>query len=212
MAIRPRGIDDLERVGGVLCIDFVNTIGWRGTSAPSEWLTTYGDLVQWSRGSEILTDADTAHLLVYLEQRPEDAKQVLEIARALRESLYQVFSALARDRTPTGADVAALNQLFPNTMEKLQLAVADGGFQWQWRREPDALDGMIHPIIHSAAELLTSPRIARLKECASRDGCAWLFLDTSRNGSRRWCDMRECGNRVKARRHYQRVKQRDITS
>lgn len=205
MVVSPHKIDDLERIGGMLCVDFTNTIGWRGMPVQNEWLVVYGDLVRWSWTSGILTEAEAAHLVTVSEQLPELAEQVLEAARGLRENLYGIFSALANERQTPAPALDALNHMLPYAMGKLRLALADGGVQWQWRHEPDALDAMLNPIIHSAAELLTSPHVTRLKECAN-DGCGWLFLDTSRNRSRRWCDMRECGNRAKARRHYRRLK------
>ena len=210
MAVRPRGIDDLERIGGLLCIDFSNTLGWRGTPKTNEWIRDYGDLARWSRKSGILDEEDTTHLLVYAKQHPGQAEQALETARTLRESLYGILSALAHGRTSPKSDLDTLNRMLPVAMGKLQLAPGEESFQWQWQHEVDALDGLLNPVVRSAAELLTSSHVTRLKECAN-EGCGWIFLDTSRNRSRRWCDMRECGNRVKARRHYRRLKHSETT-
>ena len=79
-----------------------------------------------------------------------------------------------------------------------------GGFAWRWKRD-DGLDRILWPVAWSAAELLTEGPLARVREYPGDDNCGWLFLDTSRNGSRRWCDMSTCGNRAKARRYYRRV-------
>jgi predicted RNA-binding Zn ribbon-like protein len=85
----------------------------------------------------------------------------------------------------------------------LRVTPAKTGFTWTWHNEPGALDVMLWPVVQSAGELLTSAQIVQVRECAG-DTCSWLFLDTSKNHSRRWCDMKDCGNRAKAKRHYAR--------
>jgi predicted RNA-binding Zn ribbon-like protein len=77
-----------------------------------------------------------------------------------------------------------------------------GGYALSW---PDSaeLDRMLWPLATSALSLLLSEEVGRIKECAA-DDCHWLFLDSSRNQSRRWCDMKACGNRAKARHYYHR--------
>ncbi len=82
------------------------------------------------------------------------------------------------------------------------------GWGWVDAGEP-ALDQMLGPVARSAVELLTSGRRARVRECEGANGCGWLFIDTSKNGRRRWCDMKVCGNRAKARRHRQRTSTED---
>ena len=210
MVTRARSIDHLERIGGVLCLDFINTIGWRGRPETHEWLQTYEDWVRWCQTSEVLTDADGAALLTEAGSQPERAAHALETAQTLRDALYRVFSAVAHGQAPPEPALDMINRMLPNAMDKLRLAVVEGVLQRQWRHESNALDWMLHPVLRSAVNLLTSDRVSRLKECAN-DGCGWLFLDTSRNRSRRWCDMRDCGNRVKARRHYQRIKRQDVS-
>ena len=74
---------------------------------------------------------------------------------------------------------------------------------WARNRGEKALDSALWPIADSAAKLLTSPDRKRIKECASNN-CLWLFLDTTKNHKRRWCDMKSCGNRAKVREHRRR--------
>ena len=62
---------------------------------------------------------------------------------------------------------------------------------------------LLRPVLHSALHLLSSPDLARLRECAA-ERCGKLYLDHTKNASRRWCDMDTCGNRAKARRHQAR--------
>jgi predicted RNA-binding Zn ribbon-like protein len=123
----------------------------------------------------------------------------------LREVIYRTFSALAAQRQPTLSDLAALNRALRDALPRLELRPSAGGFEWTWASARDDLDWMLWPIIRSAAELLTSEDLDRVRECA-REGCDWLFVDTSKNRSRRWCSMNLCGSRVKARRYYRRRK------
>jgi predicted RNA-binding Zn ribbon-like protein len=111
--------------------------------------------------------------------------------------------ARARSRTPAAADLARLNAALAAALPHLRLAPRAGGYDWVWDGRGDDLASPLWPILRSAADLLASPDLARVRECDGED-CTWLFLDYSRNRSRRWCSMASCGNRAKARRHYQR--------
>lgn len=85
-----------------------------------------------------------------------------------------------------------------------QVAVTAEGFQWRWQAETGALDRMLWPVAQATAELLTSEDWGAVRTCAAED-CGWLFRDKSHR--RRWCSMKSCGNRYKARQHYARHKQ-----
>jgi predicted RNA-binding Zn ribbon-like protein len=189
--------------GGRLCLDFANTVGNRNGQRPSEHLNRYCDLVGWGRQAGLLPGDDAWELLREGAGRPAEAENVLVRARALREALYTIFSARAAGRTAPAADLAQLNAALPEALARLHVAPAGHGFVWHWRAEPADLDRMLWPVLRSAAELLTSDDLPLLRLCAS-ETCAWLFMDTSRNRTRRWCDMKVCGNRAKARRHYRR--------
>jgi predicted RNA-binding Zn ribbon-like protein len=186
-------------------LEFTNTVDWHGRTDYGERLTSYAALVDWAVRQGVLSDSDAGRLLRAAAQRPEAAAAVLARAIALREALYRVFSATAHGRTPDEADVATVNDAIPPAFQHLQLARHNARFDWTWAGPADALDRMLWPVVRSAAQLLTADALARVRECAN-DPCGWLFLDTSKNRSRRWCSMADCGNRVKARRHYQRVR------
>jgi predicted RNA-binding Zn ribbon-like protein len=123
----------------------------------------------------------------------------------LRETIYRVFSAVADHREPEGADLTALNAAFRDTLTRLEIVPSGDGFEWTWLSDEDDFDRMLWPLVRSAADLLTSGDLRQVRECA-REGCDWLFVDLSKNHSRRWCSMNMCGSRVKARRYYQRRK------
>jgi predicted RNA-binding Zn ribbon-like protein len=192
-------------LGGRLCLDFVNTVGSRGTDSPSEYLTSYGDLVEWGSQAGILTEQQARGLLRQAKERQEDACQVLKRAISLREVLYRIVSATIHGKSSTRADIGMFNQEFAEAMSRSQIVPGNGGFSWQLPGDKNVLDTMLAEVARDAAELLTSKELDRVRLCAS-EGCAWAFVDLSKNRSRRWCDMKDCGNQAKARRHYERLK------
>jgi predicted RNA-binding Zn ribbon-like protein len=125
----------------------------------------------------------------------------------MRETIHRIFSAQAAGEAPSPPDLGSLNRALPRALSKLRVEIDPSGCCWIWAPREDALDSPLWPVLRSAADLLTSADAERVRECAS-ETCRWLFLDRSRPGNRRWCDMKTCGNRAKARRHYRRRKTR----
>jgi len=194
---------NLKLLGGRLCLDFANTVDWRTGEHPQEWLTSYADLVAWSEHAGIVTESEAHRLRDFAARHPTVASAVLEQAIALREAIYRIFSAIADERSPEATDVSTLNDALSEALPRLRVTPTVDGFTWQWATNEDSLDQMLWPVARSAAELLTAGKLSRVQMCAG-DDCGWLFFDTSKNRSRRWCSMEDCGNRAKARRHYQR--------
>lgn len=191
-------------VGGRLCLDFCNTVRDR-TGDPDERLTDYGELVGWSWRAGILNSEEAARLRRMARRSPTEAVAVHERSVALREAMHEVFLATATNRRVDADSLELLNFELGRAMARSQVVNADGGFTWVWAEGGRALDSMLWPIARSAADLLTGGDLSAVRQCGGR-ACGWLFLDTSRNRTRRWCDMRLCGNRAKARRHHERVR------
>lgn len=192
--------------GGRLCLDFINTVS--GSRAhPTERLNSYPDLVSWSRQAGALGDREAQHLAQAAARRPDDAARTLREAVGFREALFRVFAAVVGLRPPDPDDLAALNAMLPRALAQQRIERKAGGFVWGWTDDGEALDRMLWPVARSAADLLVSPDLKRVRRCAGAN-CDWLFIDMSRNGSRRWCDMSGCGNRAKARRYYERHRAR----
>jgi predicted RNA-binding Zn ribbon-like protein len=189
--------------GGVLCLDFVNTVDSRGTSEPGQHLRHYADLVRWGWHAGALGEPQARRLLATSARRTAAAAQTFAEAIALRETIYRIFVAIVRQGSPAPADLDRLHLAYCAALRHVRLTPAVGGYEWRWA-EADTLDRVIWPIVRSAVELLTSSDVARVKECANAADCGWLFLDRSKNGSRRWCSMDDCGSRDKMRRHYAR--------
>lgn len=195
----------LKSEAGRLCLDFANTLDWHASEHPIEKLTTYADLVAWAHKIGLL-DEDVARLLAdRAEQHPRMAEAALEKARTLREAIYAIFVAASHGSTPETADIDTVNATLAEMLNRSRLVKSEGGFVWDWGGSEDDLDQILWWAVQSATEVLTSDDLLRVGQCADDRGCGWLFYDTSKNRTRRWCDMRGCGNRAKARRHYEKV-------
>lgn len=200
----PERFEAFDLTGGRPALDFVNTLEGRATE-PRDRLSTYGDLLSWARQEGLLDEGPADELRQEAEARAGEADRALAAARTLREALYEIFSAMAAEGSPAAEAVARLNDALPEAMKAFRLAAAEPGVEWRWTLAGEALERILALVVRDAAELLTSPEVRRVRQCQS-ETCAWLFLDQSRNRSRRWCDMKVCGNRAKARRHYERSK------
>jgi predicted RNA-binding Zn ribbon-like protein len=198
--------------GGVVCLDFVNTAGSRLTDRPSEYLLSYEDLLDWGRQAGLLAPEKTEDLSRQAALDPEGARETLSRALALREAIHRLISRAVAGEAKDESDLSALNRELSIALSRLRVIPAGGAYGWGWDRSQDdggsLLDSPLWPVAQSAAELLTSPKLARVKVCAG-EGCGWVFLDESRNGSRRWCDSRDCGNRERVRRHLARKRASD---
>jgi predicted RNA-binding Zn ribbon-like protein len=188
-----------------LCLDFANTLAWRG-SAPSETLHGLPDLLQWCAASGGLPAGAIEGSGTWAEQHPGQAATIFRGAIAIRETTYRIFHAAASGSTPADDDVSALSRALKETPARSALQRIGAGFGWRVeRRRPATAATLLAPALWSAGDLLTGPQLARVRECANGK-CLWLFLDESKNGTRRWCSMQACGNRAKAHRHYARLK------
>ena len=196
-----RDFSRLALLGGRLCLDFVNTVEPRHSTPELHFLTTYGDLVGWGVRAGALEPTEAALLRSAAARRPREAQATYSYAIHVRESIYRIFSAVIAGRPADAADLATFDAALARSLVNLALVQTGERFSWRFAGEPDALDRMLWPILRSAAELLTSDQLARVAACPN---CGWLFVDTSKNHSRRWCSMDACGNQAKARRHYRR--------
>jgi predicted RNA-binding Zn ribbon-like protein len=164
-----------------------------------ELLRDYADLVSWGEQAGALALQDGKALRGVARRDPGAAKAALSRARSLRETLFGLFSGAAGGRTPDPEAVARLHDALQAAAAHRRLVPDGTHLRWRWSAGALSLDRLTHEVAISAVELLTSPSLERVRECQAPD-CAWLFLDASRNGSRRWCDMSVCGNRAKVRR------------
>ena len=190
-------VDELPIVGGNLALDFANTqSGPPGGEPDVESLSSYEDLVAWAVRVGAVDPPDADDLVRHARRQPRDADEAFERATALRALIFKVFAAMADDATPPADALARLRDEEAEALAHADLAAGPGGFEWTWPR-PSDLNGLRWPIVHAATTLLTGGRLERVKACG---GCRYLFVDETKNGSRRWCSMAECGTRAKMRR------------
>lgn len=189
--------DTFDLCGGHLALDFANTLGGRHTGVPVEYLKGYADLLSFARQTGIITVQEATALAAQAGSGEAAAAAVVTEAQILREGLYSLFAAVASGNGSPPEGIAALNRAFDRLSIGTDLALT-------WQDLPGMLDGFMGAVACAAVSLaIDSQERSRVRLCEAPD-CLWLFYDGSRNRSRRWCDMRQCGNRMKARRHYQR--------
>ncbi|MFY9929055.1 MAG: ABATE domain-containing protein [Streptosporangiaceae bacterium] len=207
-------------IAGSLGLDFVNTVDPRHEPGRREYLDSYQALAAWGRHAGIISADAEVGLRDAAAADPPEADRVLRRAVRLREALYEIFTRAASGQEPSPADLDVLqaeltgalahirlahDRLTHDRLAHNRLAAAGSGFGWSWEEAGPRLDQVLWPVSWSAADLLVQGPLERIRECPGQDNCGWLFLDLTKNASRRWCDMRVCGNRAKARRHYARV-------
>jgi predicted RNA-binding Zn ribbon-like protein len=197
----PNHISDLRLVGGNVALDFANTA--EGTSEGEierEHLLGYEDLVFWGCHVGLLSREDGERLLRQGRERPIEADAVFVRALGFRGHLHKLFRAVSEGDEPPTESVEVLRRFESEAISRAALASSGDGFAWKWKLGND-MAGVLWPVAHSATELLVSGPLGRVKGCA---GCNWLFVDESKNRSRRWCSMEECGTHAKIRRYVAR--------
>ncbi|MGH7987611.1 MAG: CGNR zinc finger domain-containing protein [Candidatus Binataceae bacterium] len=187
-----------------LCLDFANTLSWRG-GEPAESLHGFEELKRWCLEVAILSPPGAQRLQEWSARYPVKSARLLVDALDLREVIYRVFHARASACAPSDRDLELLNRALDRAPGRGTLVRHGDKFGWRLTPRPIGAPGLLAPALWSAGDLLVGPQAARVRQCGNQQ-CLWLFLDDSKNGSRRWCSMRYCGNRAKAQRHYQRSK------
>jgi len=189
--------------GGALCLDFCNTGQGERDARGGEWLADYRELVDWLEASGALDIQQARRFARSAQGDPESAARAHRQALVVREALQRAIEARAHGKAPATEDLDCV-------AAEHRRAAAFSRLRWQGARAVWALDpeasapaAMLQPILQSAVELLGSESIERVRRCGN-PRCSWLFLDHTRNRSRRWCDMAACGNLHKVRRHRER--------
>jgi predicted RNA-binding Zn ribbon-like protein len=190
-----------------LCLDLVNTDSQaRHRRRREDLLPDYGALVRWARHEGLVTDASARRLLAAAARQPAKASAAHTRVLVLRRALYTVLAAAAHHDPLPAAALDVVNAELAATAVPARLVPAGGALRREWQDPTDQLDWLLGPIMRSAADLLTRPELELLKQCPGSPGrtCGFLFLDQTRNHSRRWCSSATCGNRTRLHRHYAR--------
>lgn len=181
-----------------LCLSFANTRFWRGSEPEAtEQLTTAKVLGEWIAANAAMPRRKAT--------RAADLDALFDGAIALREAIYRIFLRIGEGKAPAPADLEIFNRALAQTPQRLGVSARGGAYSWVVAAPSASLGGVLAPVIWSAADLLTHASDRRIRRCAN-DKCQWVFIDRSKGGTRRWCDMSSCGNRAKSHRHYARAK------
>ncbi|MBK79802.1 MAG: hypothetical protein CMQ43_02640 [Gammaproteobacteria bacterium] len=183
--------------GDHLALDFANTVSDRDSAQPVERLPDYRALLGFALQMGLVSDARADALGRAASRDPGAAGRALARAVRLRDGLFELFAAIARGARPSDAALAAING------EMAGLRISDD-LELSWATSDDDAGGFLGAVVVAAVRLATDAQARRRVRLCEAPDCVWLFYDSTRNRSRRWCDMRQCGNRMKARRHQAR--------
>lgn len=188
-----------QLVAGHPVLDFVNTLDWRFRPAGSEeLLNDYADLLRFGAQSGLMTSSEARKVA---KGDPATKRAILSSSKKLRECLASILYAIADGQAPSNDSLGTLSDFARKIRHAEYLEWSDSRLQWKTNKKGmDALDAPLRKLASAALDLLTSEEIQNLKACSNPE-CRWLFLDASKNQGRRWCDMKLCGNRIKARRY-----------
>jgi predicted RNA-binding Zn ribbon-like protein len=194
-------------VGARPCLDFVNTVGGRdeGDRVRRDDIPDYESLLRWSAFASILGASEASRLRERALQARPGARRVLRRAVRFREALYRIGKALIEEETPKAGELRILDSELREARQHQRLVARQRRLDSDWIPDPKRLDRVLWPIALSAASVFGSDEVGRLKQCGGAS-CGWLFLDTTRNHSRQWCRMADCGNIAKVRRFRSRHK------
>ncbi len=199
---------NLELKSGHPSLEFTNTVSNHASDDPGETLFNYEDVLAWAKRIGLLRAEQVDKLTHKSAGQPGEANRVFVALIELRETIYRIFVAKVKDRAPAQEDLRILNSVLSRLTSGAQVVHSADRFEWQWNVHEDALEAPLWLLALSAVDLLTSEYYQRVGQCADEDGCGWLFVDTSKNHSRRWCDINDCGNRAKQRRYQKRVQKK----
>jgi|SRR5580704_891203 predicted RNA-binding Zn ribbon-like protein len=194
-----------ELIGENVCLDFINTLDDRTSAQPKELLKNYYDLVRFGEDTGILTPEQLDYFFENAHLMSDEAEGALRSARNLREAMYAIFSAVVNKQTAPQFEMGRLNANIHDAALHSRLVQGEGRLEWRFDDMAGSCKAMLWPIARAAGDLLASSDMALVRACSSPT-CQWLFLDTSKNHHRRWCSMKQCGNRAKVRKFYAKKK------
>jgi predicted RNA-binding Zn ribbon-like protein len=187
-------------------LEFTNTVSNHASEHPGETLFDYGDLLSWTGKVGLIREEQVQKLKRRASAQLDEARAVFARSLELREAVYRIFVAKTKGKSPEEKDLAILNSALMHPTSGAQVVYRSGRFEWGWDFDDNALEAPLWILALSAVDLLTSEHVKWVGQCADEEGCGWLFVDTSKNHSRRWCDINDCGNRAKQRRYQQRAR------
>jgi predicted RNA-binding Zn ribbon-like protein len=197
-------ISDLKLVGGCDVFDFINTLH-ETKGIKSDHLTTYDQMLRWSRKTAILSKSEVKLLEAYIELHPLKGTETLYKILGSREVLRALFQDISVKRTPDRRTLEHFNFLLAESFSRIQVSMQGMETDVNFSAGGVNLELPLWRIVKSAYDLLTTQDLKKIKQCGR---CRRLFLDKTKNHTKRWCTMETCGSQDKAIRYYQRIKTR----
>ncbi|MFY0255642.1 CGNR zinc finger domain-containing protein [Chitinophaga sp. 30R24] len=194
-----KSVTTLRLEGSILCLDFINTVENRKKAAPYDYLNSFKDLLKWYAHTGALSPKIIHTLERLAKDYPQKATIVFDKCKQLRELLHSILSRLVAKKSPLPEDLLLFNRFISEAYASIEISFPAGQGLLQFNAP--VLEQVYWWLIKSAVELFISPMVTGVKECP---GCGWLFLDKSKNGSRKWCSMRTCGDVSKVKAYMQR--------
>lgn len=194
-----------EFVGGWGWLDFVNTELVEREQVV-DLLGSFEDLVVWLEEAGLLGLEEAGGELERWDGTPE-GERLLAGAKGFRRTLREAADRFSVSGVVTLELVETINALLAQRLGHPELVGDEDGFELRFRPEPDGPEGLLAPVAESAARFLSEADPSLVKSCEN-PGCILFFYDSTKNHGRRWCSMATCGNRMKARAHYERSQKR----
>jgi len=188
-----------------LCLNYANTLSWRGSGAPAETLHSLADILHWSEQIGVVQPTGAQQLRRWSRDHKAQAAEIFTEAIAIREVVFQIFSAVAVGASVRAKDFMVLKAALVEAPSRSDLARVASRYGWFLDQGQPSAASVLAPVVWSAGDLMLNAPTRPIRRCANQE-CLWLFIDQSKNGTRRWCDMNSCGNRAKARRHYAKIR------
>ena len=182
-------------------LDFINTIDPREGPHRIDHLCDFADLLAWAKRAHVVSDGDARRISLEAKGNSGSAARAFKRAIDLREALYLIFLRIVAGQSPPRAALAELMRAHRDGLAHGAFVRSGNRFQWVL---PAIAEFVRWRIAQDAIALLESAELTRVKRCPGSGDCGWLFLDTSKNATRRWCSMEGCGNRAKMRRFLNR--------
>ncbi len=196
-------IDNITICGGSLCIDFINTVKDRMSRPVDDYFSGFDDFLYWAERLKIINNKQYKSIERNAKRQKEEAGLYFEDAIAYRETLFELFLAISKGKKVAPHILESSNQMFAAYLPYLKLIQHQNKFIENWSFDEGSFKNLLAPVVNDCYELLLSGKTDRIKDCPK---CGWIFLDTTKNGRRRWCTMKTCGSSVKALEWYHRQK------
>jgi predicted RNA-binding Zn ribbon-like protein len=198
---------NLQFDGGALAFDFINTLNCWNKPATTDYLESFEDLLKWSSLTKMLSSGQIMILREWQQKHTSNTKKELTKLINLRSNLQALFSAIANNTTPSDKIAGCFNKSLADLFKYTKIIFQSNSAVVLVRNQKNPLPEPYLIILKSAYDIITSENFSRIKECP---GCGWIFLDKTKNGKRRWCNMHVCGNNNKASRFYYKQKKETV--